>query len=156
MIMQTLKVKSILFSLLAIMMVSVFLSSCSQNSMEEIVPTSMEDEELLGAILLASKGKLTQNAETYSISLSREDLGRETYEAITNKQALTIDEDFVIAAADVKDIFCVSERDCILEGDYTFEHQNITVTSSANVENRGCITILVRVGIFWVWVTICV
>jgi len=154
--MKTLKIKFAFFSVLAVLALSTFLTSCSQDSIEEIVaPTTIENNEVLKSILLASKGKLTKNADTYSISLSKEDLDTEVYEAITNRQTLAINEGLVISAEDTKDIFCVSEGECIVEGDYIFGHQDISLTSSDNLEERGCICFFVRVGIFWVWVCVC-
>jgi len=141
--------------LTAILTISLFLPSCSQDSIEEVTPITVEDEALLRTILSASKGKLIKNVDTYSISLSKEDLGTKIYEAITNRQTLDIGQNFTISAEDTKDIFCLSKGECLVKGNYTLEHQDIAMTSFDNLEERGCICFCVNIGFVCVRFCIC-
>jgi len=149
--MKTLKVKSIFFSLLAIMMVSVFLTSCEQAIVEQVEPT-LTNDAVLKAVLDASKGKLTEDAGTYVIQLSQDDLSVDIYDAIMDKQGLTVTEGFTISAQDVEEIFCLSGNECPIQGEQVLSYQEIALGASAGVTNRNtCIPIWIT-PYFWVFV----
>jgi len=133
--MKTLKVKSILFSLLAIV-ATAFVTSCGQMSIEDVEPT-LTDEAVFRAVLDASKGKLTQDVDSYIIQLSPDDLDTNVYEALMGKETLTISEGFTISAEDVAEIFCFPNSECFMSGAYTFPQTTIDLGSTPeSVESR--------------------
>lgn len=148
--MKTLKVKSIFFSLLAIV-AAAFITSCSQMDVEDVTPT-MTDEAVFRAVLDASKDKLTQDGDTYTIQLSQDDLEVAIYEALMSKETLAISEGFTISAEDAQAIFCMPNADCGFSGAYAFGQTTIELgAASDNVALRGwCFE--VRPG-YWICMT---
>ena len=133
--MKTLKVKSILFSLLAIV-ATAFITSCSQMGVDDVAPT-LTDEVVFRAVLDASKGKLVQDGDTYMIQLSQDDVAADVYEALMSKEALTLGESFTISAEDVAEIFCLPNGECTMSGAYTFGQTTINLGATPDrVESR--------------------
>jgi len=116
--MKTLKIKAILFSLLAII-ATAFITSCSQMSIEDVTP-ELTDEAIFRAVLDASKGKIQGNIDNYVIQLSEADLAPAVYEALMAKGTLIINQGFTISAEDVAEIFCLPNGECALSGAYVF------------------------------------
>ena len=149
-IMKTLKVKAILFSLLAIV-ATAFITSCSQMSVDDVEPT-LTDEAVFRAILDASKGKLAVHGDAYMAQLSPDDFEAVVQEALMSRGKLIINEGFTISAEDVQDIFCVPNADCGFSEAYTFLQTTIQFENPDDVGFRGGFCVQVRPG-YWICCT---
>ncbi len=144
--METFKVKSALFSLLAILTLSVFMTSCEYDLVERLDTTHYinqpispvgttdvsNDDEILKSILSTSKGKLKiDDTGQYRIDLNYGDLNRSVYQTLNEKHVLNISKGFTIPAEDVATIFCVAENLCLVEGDFTLKRTQFYFDKSA-------------------------
>lgn len=140
--METLKVKSALFSLLAFLTLSILMTSCEYDIVERLDTTDFinqpiipittalaNDDAMFRTILNASKGKLELDPSTgqYHINLTYNDLGAKIHRAINKKDALNISKNFIIPASDVADIFCLAENQCLFEGDFRVRRTEISL-----------------------------
>jgi len=136
--MKTLKVKSILFSLLAVMAVAVFMTSCEQ-ALDQVVEPVADDTAILEAILHASSGNTTLNQSTgiYEVTLNSEDLPSGIIDAISTKKGLVLPEDFLLSQEVASGVFCESVHDCNINDNIVIE-QGIFEFESLDISERGC------------------
>jgi len=139
--MNTLKVKNILFSLLAIMAVTVFMTSCEQT-FEQVEPT-MDDTATFLTLLDAAEDKATINdSGNYEIYVNAADIKPEI---LDTKEYLVLNEDFDIPQNVAEEILCLSDTGCsdmiytVNKGEY--------ITVSNDVFRADCVTITVTVTV---------
>jgi len=159
--METLKVKSALFNLMAIMVLSISMSSCEYDLVERLDPshyinqpvspistTASNDDATFRTILEASKGKLQlDKTGRYEINLTYNDLGRIVYKKLNNANSLTVSKGFTIPGKDVATIFCLTENLCLAEGDFKLKKTEFTLERS---ESTG---LCFKVGQIWICMT---
>jgi len=136
--MKTLKVKSILFSLLAVMAVAVFMTSCEQ-ALDQVVEPVADDTAILEAIFYASSGNTTLNQSTgaYEVILDSENLSSEIIDAISTKKELVLPEDLLLSQEVASGIFCESVHDCNINDNIVIE-QGIFKFESLGISERSC------------------
>lgn len=132
--MKILKVKSILFSLIAIV-AAAFITSCGQMSIEDVEPT-LTDEAVFRAVLEASKGKIQGDVDNYVIQLSEADLAPAVHQALMTRETLTINQGFTISDEDVAEIFCFPNGECALSGAYVFQETIALNSTSGDIGLR--------------------
>ncbi len=139
--MNTLKVKSILFSLLAIMAATVFMTSCEQ-ALEQVEPT-MDDTAIFLTLLDAAEDKATINTSgNYEIRVNAADIDSEI---LDSKEYLVLNEDLNIPQNVAEDILCLSDNGCsdmvytVNKGEY--------ITASNDVFRADCVTITVTITV---------
>lgn len=149
-------------------MVSVFMTSCTDNATQDMANLATDDSELLEALYssetLVGKGEV-KNDNEYSFAVKLDDLSDDLKAQLENKESFNLNKAFDISSENLKNIWGDSMHPTLLEqgiqmdkGEYTIKETYMTEDGKdMTAEVAADPTVLDRVDVYvYISVTISV